>query len=76
MRMLEYPIISHHYFQSFRKLVYLTERLYCTLIDRALKMQFNEWSGNFLRPTFSELWKFSRINCAVFGQNKYTNRRF
>ena len=37
MRMLGYPIIPHHYFQSFPKLVHLTERVYCTLIDRALK---------------------------------------
>ena len=39
-------------------------------MDTALKMQLNASSGNFLRPTFPELRNFSRINCAVLGQNK------
>ena len=57
------------------KLVHLNERVYFTPIDTALKMRFNEWSGNILWPTFPELWNFSGINCSLFGRNKYKNRR-
>ena len=39
------------------KLGSLNERVYCKPIDRTLKMLFIEGSGNFLRPTFSELLK-------------------
>ena len=57
------------------KLVHLNERVYFTPIYTALKMRFNEWSGNILWPTFPELWNFSGINCSLFGRNKYKNRR-
>ena len=40
------------------KLVHWNEIAYCTPIDRALKMQFKEGWGSFLRPTIPELWKF------------------
>ena len=42
------------------KLVYWNESVYCTPIDRALKMWFNKGSGSFLRPTIPELWRFLR----------------
>ena len=55
-------------------LVHWNESVYCTPIDRALKMRFNEWSGSFLRPTIPELWRFLWNQ---LRQNKYTNiRRF
>ena len=37
------------------KLVNLNESVYCTPIDRASKMWFNERSGSFLWPTIPEL---------------------
>ena len=40
------------------KLINWNESVYCTPIGRALKMQFNEEPGSFLRPTIPELWKF------------------
>ena len=40
------------------KLVNWNETVYCTPIDRALKMWFNEGSGSFLRSTIPELWRF------------------
>ena len=40
------------------KLVHWNESVYCTPIDKALKMRFKEGSGNFLRPTIPELWRF------------------
>ena len=42
------------------KLVHWNESVYCTPIDRALKMWFNKGSGSFLRPTIPELWRFLR----------------
>ena len=40
------------------KLVNWNECVYCTPIDRALKMWFSEGSGSFLWPTIPELWRF------------------
>ena len=47
------------------KLLHWNKRVYCTPIDRALKMWFNEGSGNLLRPTIPALWIFWKINYAV-----------
>ena len=60
------------------KLVCWNESVYCTPIDGALKMRFNEGLDSFLRSTISELWSFlwNQLH-RFFGQNKYTNiRRF
>ena len=40
------------------KLVNWNESVYCTPIDRALKMWFNEGSGSFLQSTIPDLWRF------------------
>ena len=46
----------------------INENVYCTPIDRALKMRFNEGSDSSLRTTILDLF---------FGQTKCTNiRRF
>ena len=46
------------------KLVHWNKSVYCTPIDRTLKMRFNEGSGSFLRPTIPELWSYEPF--AVF----------
>ena len=47
--------VQCHESRHFRpKLVQRNESIYCTPIDRALQMPFNERSGNFLRPTIPE----------------------
>ena len=56
------------------KLVNWNESVYCTQIDRALKMWFNKGSGSFLLPTIPELWWF--LWNQFFGQYKHTNIRF
>ena len=43
---------------GFSKLVHWNEREYCTPIDRALKIRFNEISDSFLRATIFEFGKF------------------
>ena len=62
------PQIFHHgkrmetaisrYFRP--KLVHWNESVYCTPIDRALKMRFSEGSGSILQLTIPELWRFLR----------------
>ena len=57
------------------KLVHWNESVYCTPIDRALKMRFNEGWGSFLQPGVMKV--FVKSIAPFFGQNKYTNiRRF
>ena len=48
------------------KLVHWNESIYCTPIDRALKMRFNKGSGQPLRATIPELWRFLWISCTAF----------
>ena len=68
------PTTECKYFRL--KLVQLNESVYCTPIDRALKMQFNEGSRSFIRPTIP-MKVFVKSVVLFFGQNKYTNiRRF
>ena len=64
------------YVRHFRsKLVNWNESVYCTPIDRALKMRFNEGWGSFLQPGVMKV--FVKSIAPFFGQNKYTNiRRF
>ena len=45
------------------KLIHWNKSVYCTPIDRALKMRFNEGSGN---QPFLSYEGFCEINCAVF----------
>ena len=40
------------------KLVHWNESVYCTPIDKTLKMRFNERSRSFQWPIIPELWKF------------------
>ena len=48
-----FSLVSH-----FRpKLVDWNESVYCTPVNRALKMWFNEGLGRFLRPTISGVMK-------------------
>ena len=66
--------VQCHESRHFRpKLVQWHESIYCTPIDRALQMPFNEGSGSFLRPPFLKV--FLKSNALFFGQNKYTNIR-
>ena len=67
--------ILFYFIRHFRsELVNWNKSVYCTPIDRTLKMWFNEGSGSFLRPTIPELWRFLWNQ---LQQNKYTNiRRF
>ena len=75
-------INNSHSSKHFRpKLVNSNESVYCTPIDRALGIWFNEGLGSFLRPTIPELWTmlwvFVKSIVLFFGQNKYINiRRF
>ena len=59
------------------KLVNWNECVYCTPIDRALKMWFSEGSGSFLWPTIPELWRFLWNQLRRFLDHINTNiRRF
>ena len=71
---LQQCLTTGRYFRP--KLVRWNESVYCTPIDRALKMQFNEGSRSFIRPTIP-MKVFVKSVVLFFGQNKYTNiRRF
>ena len=59
------------------KLVHWNESVYCTPIDRALKMRFNRGSGSFYDQPFLSYEGFVKSIAPFFGQNKYTKiRRF
>ena len=63
------------YTRNFRlKLVYWNESVYCTLIDKAFN---NSKTGRaaFCDQPLLSYESFSRISCAVFGQNRYANIR-
>ena len=48
------------------KLVLWNESIYCTPIDRALKMRFKEGSADFYDQPFLGYEGFCKISCAVF----------
>ena len=55
------------YIRHFRsKLVHWNENIYCTLIDRALKMRFNEGLAAFYDQPFLSYERFCKTNCAAF----------
>ena len=55
------------YIRHFRpKLIHWNENIYCTPIDRALKMRFNEGSAAFYDHPFLSYEGDRKTNCAVF----------
>ena len=48
------------------------ERLYCTPIDRVLKIRFNEGCTCYLQPNVTSNGSLSRTDSSIFEQNKYT----
>ena len=55
------------YIRHFRpKLGQWNERVYFTLINRAIKIWFNKGSGSFLRPTIPKLWKILQNEVCCF----------
>ena len=48
------------------RLAHWNEGVYCTPIDRALKMQFNKRCGSFQQSRFLNYEIFSTSNCAAF----------
>ena len=63
-------ILSNYALQG--KISSLKWSFYCTPIDRALKMWFNEGSGRFLQPAILELWRYLYNQSCGFWDKRNT----